>query len=77
MGSGHPMERAMSRTDDPNPPEPAGDDDAREEVDEMDDRVFGGAAEERRQDAERPAAPDSDGPDPEAGDPMAGEAPSG
>ena len=75
----------MSRTDDPNPPEPAGDGDAREEVDEMDDRVFGGTAEERRQDAERPAGSDTDGPDPgaghepdpAAGDPMAGEAPSG
>jgi hypothetical protein len=73
----------MSRTDDPSadpdPPAPAGDD-TREEVDDMDERVFGGAAEERRQDAERPAATNADGPDP-AGDPdaepMAGEAPSG
>jgi hypothetical protein len=67
----------MSRTDDPNPPEPAGGPDAREEVDEMDDRVFGGADEERRQDEERPAASDAGGPAPEGGDPMAGEAPSG
>jgi hypothetical protein len=67
----------MSRTDDPNPPEPAGDDEAREEVDEMDDRVFGGAAEERRRDAERPAGADTGGSGPEAGDPMEGEAPSG
>ena len=67
----------MSPTDDPNPPEPAGAGDARAEVDDMDARVFGGAAEERRQDAERPAGEETEGPDPETDDPMEGEAPSG
>ena len=54
----------MSRTDDPtsdpNPPT-SPTDDTREDVDEMDDRVFGGKDEQERQDNERPAASGSGG----------------
>jgi hypothetical protein len=73
----------MSRTDDPssdpNPPTTPGGDDAREDVDDMDDRVFGGSDEDERQEAERSAvAEGSDADAPDGGEsegPTAGRAP--